>query len=166
MIKSELIKRIASQNPHLYERDIEKVVSAALDEMVEALRRGDRVELRGFGTFSAKLRGARQGRNPRTGAVVEVAKKTIPAFKAGKELRERLNPEETAPSDNPETLPSDWRANYQSRSNKHRRRSHHQFHPTPWAHISFAARHRAAINFMPVEERVYFVRDPTAVTIA
>jgi len=98
MIKSELIKRIASQNPHLYERDIEKVVNAILDEMVEALRRGDRVELRGFGAFSAKLRGARQGRNPRTGAIVTVGKKAVPFFKTGKEMRARLN-RETAPSD-------------------------------------------------------------------
>ena len=98
MIKSELIKRIASQNPHLYERDLEKVVSAVLDEIVEALRRGDRVELRGFGAFSAKLRGARQGRNPRTGAVVPVAKKAVAFFKTGKEMRERLN-RETVPSD-------------------------------------------------------------------
>ena len=106
MIKSELIKRIASQNPHLFERDIEKVVSAILDEMVEALRRGDRVELRGFGAFSAKLREARQGRNPRTGVAVQVAKKAWPYFKTGKEMRVRLNLED-APSDNPETLPSD-----------------------------------------------------------
>ena len=98
MIKSELIKRIASQNPHLYERDIEKVVNAILDEMVEALRRGDRVELRGFGAFSAKLRGARQGRNPRTGAIVTVGKKAVPFFKTGKEMRARLN-RETVPSD-------------------------------------------------------------------
>jgi integration host factor subunit beta len=75
MIKSELIRRIHSQNPHLYERDIEKVVNEIFDEMVEALRRGDRVELRGFGVFSAKLRGARTGRNPRTGAAVSVAKR-------------------------------------------------------------------------------------------
>jgi len=98
MIKSELIKRIASQNPHLYERDIEKVVNAILDEMVEALRRGDRVELRGFGAFSAKLRGARQGRNPKTGAAVTVGKKAIPYFKTGKDMRARLN-RETVPSD-------------------------------------------------------------------
>ena len=103
MIKSELVQRIASQNPHLYSRDIEKVVNAILDEMVEALRRGDRVELRGFGAFSVRLREARQGRNPRTGAVVPVAKKAIPAFKTGKEMRARLNPET---SDNPETAPS------------------------------------------------------------
>jgi len=98
MIKSELVQRVASQNPHVYQRDIEKIVSAILDEMVEALRRGDRVELRGFGAFSVKLRGARQGRNPRTGAVVAVAKKAIPAFKTGKEMRERIN-RETVPSD-------------------------------------------------------------------
>ena len=98
MIKSELIRRISAQNRHLFERDIEKIVNAILDEMVEALRRGDRVELRGFGAFSAKLRGPRQGRNPRTGAAVAVAKKAVPLFKTGKEMRERLN-RETVPSD-------------------------------------------------------------------
>jgi len=98
MIKSELIQRISAQNPHLYERDIEKIVSAILDEMVEALHRGDRVELRGFGAFSVKLRGRRQRRNPRTGAVVAVAKKAMPYFKTGKEMRARLN-RETLPSD-------------------------------------------------------------------
>ena len=98
MIKSELVQRITSQNPHLYQRDIEKVVSAILDEMVEALRRGDRVELRGFGAFSVKIREARQGRNPKTGAIVAVAKKAIPYFKTGKEMRVRLN-RETVPSD-------------------------------------------------------------------
>jgi len=97
MIKSELIQRISRQNPHLYQRDIEKIVSAILDEIVEALRRGDRIELRGFGAFSAKLRGARQGRNPRTGALVPVAKKAAAFFKTGKEMRERLN-RETVPS--------------------------------------------------------------------
>jgi integration host factor subunit beta len=97
MIKSELIRRISSQNPHLYERDIEKIVNAILNEIVEALRRGDRAELRGFGVFSVKLRGARQGRNPRTGAVVSVAKKAVPFFKMGKEMRTRLN-RESVPS--------------------------------------------------------------------
>ena len=106
MLKSELIKRISAQNPRLYDRDIERVVNAIFDEMVEALRRGDRVELRGFGVFSAKLRGPRQGRNPRTGAAVAVAKKAVPLFKTGKEMRARLNPE-TVPSHNPETFPSD-----------------------------------------------------------
>jgi integration host factor subunit beta len=84
MIKSELVGRISSQNPHLYERDIEKVVSAILDEMVEALRRRDRVELRGFGAFSAKLRKAFQGRNPRTGAVVAVGKESFSLLQDGK----------------------------------------------------------------------------------
>jgi integration host factor subunit beta len=93
MIKSELVQLISSQNPHLYQRDIEKIVGAILGEIVEALRRGDRVELRGFGAFSAKLRGARQGRNPRTGVVVSVAKKAVPYFKTGKEMRARLNRE-------------------------------------------------------------------------
>ena len=98
MIKSELVQRIAAQNPHLYQRDIEKIVTAILDEMIQALRHGDRVELLGFGAFSVKLRGARQGRNPRTGVVVAVAKKAFASFKTGKEMRERLN-RETAPSD-------------------------------------------------------------------
>jgi integration host factor subunit beta len=93
MIKSDLVQRISSKNPHLYQRDIEKVVTTILDEIVEALRRGDRVELRGFGAFSAKSRGARTGRNPRTGAVVPVAEKAVPFFKTGKEMRERLNRE-------------------------------------------------------------------------
>ena len=91
MIKSELIRRISSQNPHLFQRDIEKIVNAILDEMVEALRRGDRVELRGFGAFSARLREAHTGRNPRTGAAVAVGKRALPFFKTGKEMRARLN---------------------------------------------------------------------------
>jgi integration host factor subunit beta len=97
MLKSELVQRISRQNPHLYPRDIEKIVSAILDEVVEALRRGDRVELRDFGVFSAKLRGPRQGRNPKTGVAVEIAKKAVP-FRTGKEMRARLN-RETVPSD-------------------------------------------------------------------
>jgi integration host factor subunit beta len=106
MIKSELMERITAQNPHLFQRDIEKVVNAILDEMVEALRRGDRVELRGFGAFSVKLREARQARNPKTGVAVSVGKKAYPFFKTGKEMRARLN-RETVPSDNSEILPSD-----------------------------------------------------------
>ena len=97
MIKSELIERISSQNPHLFARDIEKIVTAILDEIVEALSRGDRVELRGFGAFSVKRRGARQGRNPRTGAAVSVAKKAIPYFKTGKGMHARLNRETVQP---------------------------------------------------------------------
>jgi len=91
MIKSELVLRIAEQNPHLYQRDVENIVNAVLDTIVEALARGDRVELRGFGAFSVKTRDARIGRNPRTGETVEVASKAIPVFKTGKEMRLRLN---------------------------------------------------------------------------
>ena len=104
MIKSELIERITAQNPHLLQRDIEKVVNTIFDQIVEALRRGDRVELRGFGASSAKRRAARTGRNPRTGVAVQVAKKAVPFFKTGKEMRARLNPETP---DNPETVPLD-----------------------------------------------------------
>ncbi len=91
MTKSELIQRIAELNPHLYHRDVERIVSTIFDEIADALARGDRVELRGFGAFSVKQRGARVGRNPRTGAAVQVAEKFIPFFKTGKQLRERLN---------------------------------------------------------------------------
>ncbi len=91
MIKSELVLRIAEQNPHLYQRDVENIVNAVLDTIVDALARGDRVELRGFGAFSVKTRDARIGRNPRTGETVEVASKAIPVFKTGKEMRLRLN---------------------------------------------------------------------------
>ena len=91
MIKSELVQRIAEHNPHLYQRDVENIVNAILDEIVAALARGDRVELRGFGAFSVKKREARQGRNPRTGDAVTVEEKYVPFFKTGKLLRDRLN---------------------------------------------------------------------------
>jgi integration host factor subunit beta len=91
MIKSELIARLAEANPHLYQRDVERIVSTVFDEISSALSRGDRVELRGFGSFSVKRRPARIGRNPRTGEAVNVAEKHVPFFKTGKELRERLN---------------------------------------------------------------------------
>jgi len=91
MTKSELIQRLAEMNPHLYQRDVERIVSTIFDEISVALSRGNRVELRGFGAFSVKARDARVGRNPRTGASVHVARKFVPFFKAGKDLRERLN---------------------------------------------------------------------------
>ena len=91
MIKSELVQRISSANPHLYQRDVENIVNAILGEIIAAMARGDRVELRGFGAFSVKNRPARTGRNPRTGAHVSVEKKSVPFFKTGKEMRERLN---------------------------------------------------------------------------
>lgn len=91
MIKSELVQRIAEANRHLYHRDVENIVNAILDEISSALARGDRVELRGFGAFSVKNRKARIGRNPRTGEKVPVAEKFVPQFKAGKDIRDRLN---------------------------------------------------------------------------
>ena len=91
MTKSELILKIGQMNPHLYHRDVERIVTAIFDEITTALSRGDRVELRGFGAFSVKQRDARMGRNPRTGDAVAVARKVIPFFKTGKQLRERLN---------------------------------------------------------------------------
>ena len=91
MTKSELIARLAAANPHLYQRDIERIVTTIFDEISEALANGDRVELRGFGAFSVKQRGARVGRNPRTGDSVAVSEKFIPYFKTGKQLREKLN---------------------------------------------------------------------------
>ncbi|OYX82854.1 MAG: integration host factor subunit beta [Rhizobiales bacterium 17-65-6] len=91
MIKSELVQKIAEANPHLYQRDVENIVNAILEQIVSALSRGDRVELRGFGAFSVKKREARTGRNPRTGKQVDVTEKCVPYFKTGKEMRERLN---------------------------------------------------------------------------
>ncbi|MCH7542093.1 MAG: integration host factor subunit beta [Proteobacteria bacterium] len=91
MTKSELIMRLAEKNPHLYYRDVERIVSTIFDEIAAALSRGDRVELRGFGALSVKKRNARIGRNPRTGESVNVAEKHVPFFKTGKHLRQRLN---------------------------------------------------------------------------
>jgi integration host factor subunit beta len=92
--KSELIAKLANENPHLFQRDVERIVTTIFDEISNALAQGDRVELRGFGAFSIKERGSRIGRNPRTGESVEVGEKFIPYFKTGKQLRERLNPSE------------------------------------------------------------------------
>jgi integration host factor subunit beta len=91
MIKSELIQIISQDYPHLFHRDIERIVNTVFDEVAEALAHGDRVELRGFGAFSVKSRSARVGRNPRTGELVQVPKKYVPFFKTGKDLRARLN---------------------------------------------------------------------------
>lgn len=93
MTKSELIARLAERNPHLYLRDVERIVETIFDEITQALVDGDRVELRGFGAFSVKHRDARVGRNPRTGEAVQVEAKRLPFFKTGKGLRERLNGE-------------------------------------------------------------------------
>ncbi|HHK75200.1 MAG TPA: integration host factor subunit beta [Rhizobiales bacterium] len=93
MIKSELVQKVIETNPHLYQRDAERIVGTFFNEITRALTRGERVELRGFGAFSTKHRKARTGRNPRTGASVQVPEKFVPFFKAGKGLRERLNVE-------------------------------------------------------------------------
>lgn len=91
MTKSELIQKLAERNPHLFLRDVEKVVDTVFEEITNALVNDDRVELRGFGAFSVKHRDARTGRNPRTGETVHVDSKRLPFFKTGKALRERLN---------------------------------------------------------------------------
>ena len=91
MIRSELIQKLADENPHLYQRDVERIVNTVFEEITGAMSRGDRVELRGFGSFSVKKRDARTGRNPRTGEAVEVEEKHVPFFKTGKLLRDRLN---------------------------------------------------------------------------
>lgn len=91
MIKSELVQKLADENPNLFHRDVERIVSIVFSEISDALTRGERVELRGFGAFSVKHRPARVGRNPRSGEAVEIEEKFSPFFKAGKELRDRLN---------------------------------------------------------------------------
>ncbi len=93
MTKSDLILRLAEMYPHLLQRDIERIVGTVFDEITNALARGNRVELRGFGAFSVKHRDARMGRNPRTGEPVQVDEKFVPFFKTGKQLRDRLNDE-------------------------------------------------------------------------
>jgi integration host factor subunit beta len=91
MIKSELIAQLTEENPHLYQRDIERIIATVFDEITKALEDGGRVELRGFGAFSVRHRAPRTGRNPRTGEAVKVGAKSVPFFKAGKELRERVD---------------------------------------------------------------------------
>lgn len=91
MIRSELVAAVADTFPHLSHREAERVVTTVFDCICNALADGRRVELRGFGAFSTRARDARIGRNPRTGEKVHVEAKRVPHFKAGKELRERLN---------------------------------------------------------------------------
>ena len=91
MIRSELVQKLADENPHLYQRDVERIVDTVFDEIIDAMSKGNRVELRGFGAFSVKKRDARIGRNPRTGESVQVEEKFVPFFKTGKLLRDRLN---------------------------------------------------------------------------
>jgi integration host factor subunit beta len=91
MTKSELVRRMAELHPHLQDRDIERVVETIFEKIETALARRNRIEIRGFGTFSVKYRSARLGKNPRTGATVEVSPKVIPYFRTGKHLHARLN---------------------------------------------------------------------------
>jgi integration host factor subunit beta len=91
MLRSELTQLIVDENPHLFRRDVERIVDTVFDEIIDAMARGDRVELRGFGAFSARKRNARNGRNPKTGGAVDVDQKYVPFFKTGKLLRDRLN---------------------------------------------------------------------------
>jgi len=92
MLKSELVQKLSEQTPHLYQRDIEKVVNGILDTIADALAQGGRAEIRGFGSFAVKKRDARTGRNPRTGEAVFISEKIVPVFKPGKEMYQRLNP--------------------------------------------------------------------------
>ena len=91
MIRSELIQLISDDNPHLFQRDVERIVNTVFEEITNAMAKGERVELRGFGAFSVKQRDARLGRNPRSGEAVSVSSKRVPFFKTGKLLRDRLN---------------------------------------------------------------------------
>ena len=91
MIRSELVQLLAAENPNLTVREIDSIVATFFDEIVEKLAAGGRVELRGFGAFSTRFREGRTGRNPRTGAAVEVPAKRVPYFKPGKEMRAKLN---------------------------------------------------------------------------
>jgi integration host factor beta subunit len=93
MIRSELVQRVAEDNPNLALKDVERLVGAVFDAISDQLVAGGRIELRGFGAFSTRPRDARTGRNPRTGEAVDVAAKRVPYFKPGKEMRERLNVE-------------------------------------------------------------------------
>ncbi|MFQ5513128.1 MAG: integration host factor subunit beta [Myxococcota bacterium] len=91
MTKSDLIERVATRLPHISKKDTEIVVNTIFDSMTEALRRSDRIEIRGFGSFQVKVREAREGRNPKTGEEVRIPAKRTPFFKVGKELKERID---------------------------------------------------------------------------
>ncbi|NBR32070.1 MAG: integration host factor subunit beta [Sphingomonadaceae bacterium] len=91
MIRSELVSKLAEENPELSAREVDMIVTLFFDEIVDQLMSGGRVELRGFGAFSTRGRDARVGRNPRTGQSVNIPSKKVPYFKPGKEMRQRLN---------------------------------------------------------------------------
>ena len=91
MTKSELILKITSKNSYLYHKDVYKIIDTLFNCVTKALKNGDRVELRGFGTFTTKMRNARIGRNPKTGDPVAIPQKKMPFFKMGKSMKERIN---------------------------------------------------------------------------
>lgn len=91
MTKRDLIDEVNKRFPHLSRRDSEVIVNSIFDSMVSAMEQGERIEIRGFGSFVVKHRRAREGRNPKSGAMVSVAAKRVPFFKVGKELRLRVN---------------------------------------------------------------------------
>ena len=91
MTKSELILKITNKNSFLYQKDVNKIIETLFNSVTKALKDGDRVELRGFGTFTTKLRNARIGRNPKTGDPVAIPQKKMPFFKMGKSMKERIN---------------------------------------------------------------------------
>jgi len=97
--KRDLIEEVAQQYPRFSRRDAEVMVNAVFDSMTEALAKGERIEIRGFGSFMVKQREAREGRNPRTGALVSVAAKKVPLFKVGKELRLRVDGQPVSEAD-------------------------------------------------------------------
>ena len=99
MTKSGLIEDVARKTPHISKRDTEVVVNTIFDSMVEALKRGDRIEIRGFGSFQVKIREARDGRNPKTGEPVHISAKRTPFFKVGKELKEMVDSRPVVVSD-------------------------------------------------------------------
>ena len=91
MTKSDLVEKIAENSELFSKKDIEIVVNTIFDSMRTSLIQGERIEIRGFGSFTVKNRNAREGRNPKTGSIVQISEKRVPYFKVGKELRERVN---------------------------------------------------------------------------
>ncbi len=91
MTKSDLVSKVAERMPHVSKKDTETIVNEVFQSMMEVLKRGERIEIRGFGSFQVKLREPREGRNPKTGEIVSIPAKRSPFFKVGKELKERVN---------------------------------------------------------------------------
>ena len=100
MTKSDLVSAVADRMPHISKKDTETIVHSVFESMAEVLKRGERIEIRGFGSFQVKVRDSREGRNPKTGQLVEIPTKRTPFFKVGKELKEMVDDvKEVAPDD-------------------------------------------------------------------